>query len=57
MPNVPADGNEETHSRRHFIQQIIDADRQAGLHDGRVHTGFRRSRMDSCTSATRRRFA
>ena len=40
MPNVPADGNEETHSRRHFIQQIIDADRQAGLHDGRVHTRF-----------------
>ena len=39
-PNVPADGNEETHSRRHFIQQIMDADRQAGLHDGRVHTRF-----------------
>ena len=27
-------------ARRHFIQQIIDADREANVHDGRVHTRF-----------------
>ena len=34
------EGNEEGNSRRHFIQQIIDADLADGLHDGRVHTRF-----------------
>jgi glutaminyl-tRNA synthetase len=39
-PDTPAGGNEEGKSRRHFIQQIIDADREQGLHGGRVHTRF-----------------
>ena len=39
-PNPLLEGNEDGKPRRHFIQQIIDADREAGLHDGRVHTRF-----------------
>ena len=39
-PHTPAEGNEESNGRRHFIQQIMDADLQAGLHGGRVHTRF-----------------
>ena len=39
-PHKPSEGNEEGLGRRHFIQQIIDADREAGLHEGRVHTRF-----------------
>ena len=35
-----AEGNEGGTTRRHFIQQIIDADREASVHDGRVHTRF-----------------
>ena len=35
-----SEGNEEALVRRHFIQQIIDADQEAGLHEGRVHTRF-----------------
>ena len=35
-----AEGNEGGTARRHFIQQIIDADREANVHDGRVHTRF-----------------
>ena len=38
--HTSAEGNEGDKPRRHFIQQIIDADREAGLHDGRVHTRF-----------------
>lgn len=37
---MPVEGNEEGKTRRHFIQQIIDADREEGLHGGRVHTRF-----------------
>lgn len=37
---MPVEGNEEGKTRRHFIQQIIDADREQGLHGGRVHTRF-----------------
>ena len=40
QPHTPAEGNEEGKERRHFIQQLIDADREAGLHGGRVHTRF-----------------
>ena len=39
-PNEHSEGNEEAKSRRHFIQQIIDADLAEGLHGGRVHTRF-----------------
>ena len=39
-PHTPAEGNEESNGRRHFIQQIMDADLEAGLHGGRVHTRF-----------------
>jgi len=39
-PDTLAGGNEEGKSRRHFIQQIIDADLEQGLHGGRVHTRF-----------------
>ncbi|MDA0939503.1 MAG: glutamine--tRNA ligase/YqeY domain fusion protein [Bacteroidetes bacterium] len=39
-PDMPVEGNEEGKTRRHFIQQIIDADREEGLHGGRVHTRF-----------------
>ena len=35
-----AEGNEGGTARRHFIQQIIDADREANVHEGRVHTRF-----------------
>jgi len=35
-----AEGNEGGTTRRHFIQQIIDADREANVHEGRVHTRF-----------------
>ena len=35
-----SEGSEGGTARRHFIQQIIDADREANLHDGRVHTRF-----------------
>ena len=38
--HTSAEGNEGDKPRRHFIQQIIDADREAGLHEGRVHTRF-----------------
>jgi len=34
------EGNEEGPGRRHFIQQIMDADLEAGLHEGRIHTRF-----------------
>lgn len=34
------EGNEGGTARRHFIQQIIDADREANVHEGRVHTRF-----------------
>ena len=39
-PHTPAEGNEESNGRRHFIQQIMDADLEVGLHGGRVHTRF-----------------
>ncbi len=39
-PHKSSEGNEEALVRRHFIQQIIDADQAAGLHEGRVHTRF-----------------
>ena len=39
-PHKSSEGNEEALVRRHFIQQIIDADQEAGLHEGRVHTRF-----------------
>ena len=39
-PHKSSEGNDETLVRRHFIQQMIDADREAGLHEGRVHTRF-----------------
>ncbi|MGB1384129.1 MAG: glutamine--tRNA ligase/YqeY domain fusion protein [Flavobacteriales bacterium] len=39
-PDTLAGGNEEGKSRRHFVQQIIDADLEQGLHGGRVHTRF-----------------
>jgi len=39
-PDTLAGGNEEGKSRRHFIQQIIHADLEQGLHGGRVHTRF-----------------
>ena len=39
-PDMPVEGNEENKSRRHFIQQLIDADLEQGLHGGRVHTRF-----------------
>lgn len=39
-PHTSSEGNEEALVRRHFIQQIIDADQEAGLHEGRVHTRF-----------------
>ena len=35
-----AEGTEGGTARRHFIQQIIDADREANVHEGRVHTRF-----------------
>ena len=34
------DANDSTQTRRNFIEQIIDADRAAGKHNGRVHTRF-----------------
>ncbi len=34
------EGNKEGPERRHFIQQIMDADLEAGLHEGRIHTRF-----------------
>ena len=34
------EGNKEGPGRRHFIQQIMDADLEAGLHEGRIHTRF-----------------
>jgi len=37
---MPVEGNEENKTRRHFIQQLIDADLEQGLHGGRVHTRF-----------------
>ena len=40
QPHTPSEGNEEGKERRHFIQQMIDADREEGLHGGRVHTRF-----------------
>ena len=40
QPHAPLEGNEDSNARRHFIQQLIDADLKAGLHDGRVHTRF-----------------
>ena len=40
QPHTPSEGNEESKERRHFIQQLIDADREEGLHGGRVHTRF-----------------
>ena len=39
-PDTLAGGNEEGKLRRHFVQQIIDADLEQGLHGGRVHTRF-----------------
>ena len=39
-PHKSSEGNEEALVRRHFIQQIIDADQAAELHEGRVHTRF-----------------
>ena len=39
-PHKSSEGNEEALVRRHVIQQIIDADQAAGLHEGRVHTRF-----------------
>ena len=39
-PHKSSEGNDETLVHRHFIQQMIDADREAGLHEGRVHTRF-----------------
>ncbi|MEY3009929.1 MAG: hypothetical protein RLZZ314_571 [Bacteroidota bacterium] len=39
-PHAHTEGNEDGKPRRHFIQQIIDADLQEGLHGGRVHTRF-----------------
>src|SRR5688572_6614819 len=41
--NVTVPTNKESNAEkpaRHFIQQIIDADRAAGKHGGRVHTRF-----------------
>jgi glutaminyl-tRNA synthetase len=41
--NVTLPANRESNAEkptRHFIQQIIDADRAAGKHGGRVHTRF-----------------
>ena len=40
QPHAPLEGNEDSNTRRHFIQQLIDADLKAELHDGRVHTRF-----------------
>ena len=39
-PNKVVEGDEKGPASRHFIQHIIDADRESGLHDGRVHTRF-----------------
>ena len=39
-PNKVGEGDEKGPASRHFIQHIIDADRESGLHDGRVHTRF-----------------
>ena len=39
-PDKGAEGSEGGTARRHFIQQIIDADRKTNVHDGRVHTRF-----------------
>jgi len=39
-PHAPHEGHEEGKPRRHFIQQLIDADLEQGLHGGRVHTRF-----------------
>ena len=40
QPHTPSEGNEEGKERRHFIQQLMDADREAGVHGGQVHTRF-----------------
>lgn len=40
MNSQSNDANEPTEERRHFIEQIIDVDREAGKNDGRVHTRF-----------------
>ncbi|MEM9351861.1 MAG: glutamine--tRNA ligase/YqeY domain fusion protein [Planctomycetota bacterium] len=41
MPKEPTETPPDNEpARRHFIQQIIDADRAAGKHEGRVHTRF-----------------
>lgn len=40
QPHKPTGGDEDAKPRRHFIQQLIDADLEAGLHEGRIHTRF-----------------